>query len=561
MEIALSCYQGSIMNIKAHYFCIRAALFILIAVLTISIPICSISAQTALNKREKKVVSAKRTRPVVRQIPGYIVWSDGSSREAAYGFRTGDGRVERSGFKRHIEFRVVEGEKRVSPAELIEIYTGELEQVGAKVLFRDDERLTVSLDIDGHESWVEVAATDGGYTVTVVEDISASDVSGSTTVTGSLKDVSIAYPVLHPGSDISDADLSSMRPPMVTYFIAADAGDGGDGTEEDPFGSIARAFEHAEALEAMKVRVMLAFGDYEGDIVIMRRTDLIGHGGVPKIRGTIDGDGRGLMLENLEIREAQDTGVRQEGGTLEMTNCRIVGTRRSSDRSSGRGVRLSGGATAVITDCVFRSNEGQALLVTGEGTKATCSDLQATYNQVHPSAREYAAENNDVSGTGCFEVSGGAKLQMEEFDLFGNEYIGVLVRDGSSAHLRSGRIDGTVSFGNHGGFNLTVLHECAIELQHFITSNAVCGVHMFHSTLRVIDIELIGNSIGISFQEPPEGYDLGACLYAYENNIRMQDNAINFDGTALTVPDAGDIAGDNESGEEAEPWCPEVPWE
>ena len=115
--------------------------------------------------------------------------------------------------------------------------------------------------------------------------------------------------------------------------------------------------------------------------------------------------------------------------------------------------------------------------------------------------------------------------------------------------------------GNCGGFNLTVLHECSVELRHFVTSNAVCGMHFFHSTLRVIDIELIGNSIGFSFQEPPEGYDLGACLYAFENNIWMQDNAVNFDGVALSVPDAGDIAGDDEGGEEDEPWCPEVPWE
>ncbi len=547
------------MNREAHHFGIRAISYLLMTVLSVAAARDCLAAQTTVKKRDAKIAASAAVRPVVRQMPGYIFWSEESSREAAYGFRTGDGRVERSGFKRHIKFRAVQGKKGVSAAELMEIYAGELEQAGAAVIFRDDERVTISLDTGGHELWVEVAVTDAGYTVTVIEDIPASDVSGSTAVTGSLKDVSIAYPVLHPGSDISVADTPALRPPMVTYFVAADAGDGGDGTEEDPFGTIARAFEHAEALSTMKVRVMLAFGVYEGDIVITRSTDLIGHGGVPKIWGTIDGAGRGLMLENLEIREAQDTGVRIDGGTLEMTNCRVVGTRRSgNDRSSGRGVVLTGGATAVITGCVFRSNKGQALLVTGEGTKATCSDLYATYNQVHPAAAEYAAENNDVSGTGCIEVSGGAKLLMEEFDLTGNEYIGVLVRDGSSAHLRSGRIDGTVSFGNRGGFNLTVLHECSIELRHFITSNAACGLHFFHSTLKVIDIELIGNSIGISFQEPPEGYDLGACLYAYEDNIWMQDNAINFDGVALSVPDA---AGIGEDGEEAEPWCPGVPWE
>jgi hypothetical protein len=350
---------------------------------------------------------------------------------------------------------------------------------------------------------------------------------------------------------------------MVTYHVSAGAGDGGDGTEEEPLASIAEAFERAETLGAMKVRVILSFGVYDEDVVIARPTDLVGDNNIPKITGSIDGAGSNLVLENLEIREAQDTGVMQDGGTLEMINCRIVGTRRSGgDMSSGRGVRLSGGAEALITGCVFRSNEGQALLVTGEGTIATCCDVQATYNQAHPSAVEYAVENNDVSVTGCIEVSDGAKLQMEEFDLSGNEFFGVLVRNGSSAHLRYGRINGTESSGTKGGFNLAVLHGCAVELRHFVTSNAVCGMHVLHSTLRIIDIELIGNSIGISFQEPPEGYDLGACLYAHENNIMMQDNAINFDGTALAVPDAGSVAGiDEESGDEVEPYCPEVPWE
>ncbi len=551
------------MEKRDHHVSVRIGLFILIAVLIIALPVCGTSAQTALKKQEIKAVSSKDVRHVVRQVEGYIVWSDELSREGGYGFRTEDGTVDRAGSRRRVEFRAVQGDKAVSPADLIEVYAGELEEAGAAVLFRDDERITVSLDTGGHGSWIEVAATDNGYTVTIIEDIPAAGLSAPVTATGTLKDVSIAYPVLHPGSDITVADRPVARPPMVTYHVSATAGPGGDGTEENPLSSIQEAFESAEALGAMKVRVVLAFGVYEGDLIITRSTDLIGDENIPKIRGTIDGAGLALTIENIEIREAQGVGVRQDGGTLEMNNCRIVSTQRSgADRSSGRGVFLSGGAAALITRCVFRSNEGQALLLTGEGTRATCSDLQATYNQVHPSSAEYAAENNDVSGTGCVEASAGAKLQMEDFDILENEYIGVLLLDGSSAHLRYGRIDGTERADDQGGFNLVAFRECAIELQHFVTSNSTAGLHMFHSTLRVIDIELIGNSIGISFQEPPEGYDLGACLYASENNIWMQDNAINFDGVALSVPDAGDIAGiDGEDGEEAGAWCPEVPWE
>ena len=440
-----------------------------------------------------------------------------------------------------------------------------MKDAGAEVHYRDDERATFRMLTGDLESWIEVVAVDEGYMVTVIDDLAGSGIPAldwQVAPAGSLAAIGIAHPALHPESDLSVADIQALRPPMVTYYVSAGEGEGGDGSETNPFGTIGQALEHADALQAMKVRVMLGYGVYEENITTRRATDIIGDETIPKIRGRIDGAGSALALENVEIREAADWGVRQAGGTLEMTNCRVIETRRSGgDPTSGRGVTLSGGAEAIFTDCVFRSNEGQALLLTGEGTKATCSDLQATYNRVHPAAAQIAAESNDVSGTGCIEVTEGAKLQMEEFDLVGNEFIGVLLLGGSSTHLRYGRIDGTESLENRGGLNLSALYECLVELQHIVTSNGMCGLFMFHSWLRVIDIELIGNSIGIAFQEPPEGYDLAACLYAFEGNIRMENNGINFDSPgAMTVPDHSDILGDDGS-DGAEPDCPEVLWE
>ena len=499
------------------------------------------------------------------KLPGYLVWREESSREEEYEFRTGAGGVRRTGFLRRTEFHATGSASDLSSEELIQLYAKKMESAGAELLLLGDDRATFSMRTGELESWIEIVTTDDGYMVTVIDVLPESELPGvewQIAPAGSLAAVGITHPTLHPEGDLSVADIQALRPPMVTYYVSAGEGEGGDGTEVYPFGTITRALEHADALEAMKVRVMLGYGVYEEDILINRATDIIGDETIPKIRGTIDGAGRSLLLENIEIREAQDYGVRQVGGNLEMRNCRIVETRRSgNDPSSGRGVTLSGGTTAILTCCVFRSNDGQALLIKGEGTKATCSDLQATYNRVNPTAAQQAAESNDVSGTGCIEVTDGAKLQMEEFDLVSNEYIGVLLRDGSRAHLRYGRIDRTENIENRGGFNLSLLHDCRIELQHIVTSNGMCGLFMFHSWLRVIDIELIGNSIGIACQEPPQGYDLGACLYAFEGNIRMENNGINFDSPgAMTVPDHSDILGDDDSGG-AEPNCPEVPWE
>jgi hypothetical protein len=521
--------------------------------------------QRIISKRQPAVRPQIPLKSTPLQLPGYTVWSEESSREEEHEFRTDGGDIKRIGLLRRTEFNAADEAALLSPEELIQRYTNEMKDAGAEVLYRSGERATFRMLTGDLESWIEVKSTDDGYVVTVVDDIPAStplDIEWQVAPAGSLAEISVPHLTLHPGSDLSIADIQALRPPMVTYYVSAGAGEDGDGSEANPFGTINQALEHADALDAMKVRVMLGYGVYEEDIAATRATDIIGDETIPKIRGRIDGAGRNLKLENIEIREAPDWGVRQAGGVLEMTNCRIVETRRSgNDPASGRGVTLSGGATAVFISCVFRSNEGQALLLTGEGTIATCSDLQAAYNRVHPAAADLAAESNDISGTGCIEVTNGAKLQMEEFDLVGNEFIGVLLRDGSSAHLRYGRIDGTESIENRGGLNLSLLHDSRIELQHIVTSNGMCGLFMFHSWLRVIDIELISNSIGIACQEPPDGYDLGACLYAFEGNIRMENNGINFDSPgAMTVPDHSDILGDDGS-DGAEPDCPEVPWE
>jgi hypothetical protein len=542
----------------------RSIFFCAVAISIVASFCGELSAQVKVKKKNLSAQTTDIEKSALLALSGYLVWKDTTVREDMYVFRTAEGEVERTGRMRRVEFRPVDADHRQAVDQLIENCIDKMTGAGSYILFRGSDRITFSRDIEGDKSWIEVAITDDGYAVTVIEDLPVSGLSAGdqqAAATGVLPEVAIAQPALQQDSDVSISGMPRLRPPMVTYYVSGGAETGGDGTEEAPFRAIARAFEHAEELGAMKVRVILAFGQYDEEIVISRTTDIIGDENIPKIMRTVDAAGYGLKLENLEIRDAPGNAVLQEGGSLEMTNCRVVSTQRSSgDISSGRGVILSGGASAVITSCVFRSNEGQALLLTGADTRATCSDLRALYNQVHPDAAENASENDDVSGTGCIEVSEGAKLQMEEFDLSGNEFIGVLLRNGASAHLRYGRIDGTEGFGNSGGFNLTVLYDCRIEMRHLVTSNAACGLHMFDSTMRVMDIELINNSIGISFQEAPEGYDPYSCLYAFPNNIRMQDNGINFDGMALSVPDVSGTTGNGDEGD-AEPYCPEVPWE
>jgi len=511
---------------------------------------------------------------IIRPPPGYLIWSHSVTRDGSHTFSTSSGSVTREGVVRRIEFRPVDGAAALPPAEILDEQGRSLEEAGAVLVGRDDDAATYRLDHAGAETWVEILLTRKGYLCTIVEEArvpppDAYEPGEGPTLQPPSLSIEPGLPEARPHGSMAVMDRPELRPPLVTYFVSAGSDPGGTGSEGEPFGTIGEAIQAAGAIGALRVRVELAPGEYEEDVTLDRGTEIAGAGGVPRILGTVDGAGLDLALESVEIRSAPGTAVRQEGGTLEMTGCRIVGTvREPGDPASGRGLRLSGGAEASVTGCVFRSNEGQAILLTGEGTRATCSDISANYNLVHPSAAGAAMSDEGIAGTGCIEAAGGAKLQMEEFSLSGNEFFGVLVHSGATAHLRNGRIDGTKLIERYGGANLGVFEGCSIELRHFVTAGAgLLGIRMIGSHLRAIDIEFVSNPIAFSYHQPPgDGYDPMACLTAYPGNLRMEDNGLNFDlGSAVTVPDPADILGEDDAdgaGEEApEPWCPEVPWE
>lgn len=504
-----------------------------------------------------------RDHPVIARMPGSYIAGYTAKESDRYRFLTDDGYVSRNGFLHRIEYRFGTDVARRDAPEILGNYIDDIRAKGGTVLYESGSRATLSVTVDDGEIWIEVIARERGYEIVVVEQRDPWVTASAGERARALKpryEIAADRVIARRESEVATDPGPVLRPPLVTYYVSADAGEDGDGTEENPFGSIRRALENAADHKAMQVHVFVGAGTYAEDVEITRATKIAGLGCVPVIRGSIANTWHDLTLEDLSLSEASGRAIRQTGGTLRISECTVSRTACIvDDPVSGRAVDLSGGTVATLTDVTINDNGGHALLLGGAGTKAICSRIQVMGNRVNPRAREEAIAANESSRTGAVEVTDGAKLLMEDFTVENNEFNGILVLYGGLAHLRDGTISRTAL---PGGNNIGLFGGAKLEVHRVVTSEAgSCGIRMFCSYLRVDGLTFRDNPIAIAYQTPPESsYDLMACLYEREGNVTMENNGINFDSFELAVPNVLDYIEDEQHSGEG-PFCPGVPWE
>ena len=360
-----------------------------------------------------------------------------------------------------------------------------------------------------------------------------------------------------------DPEDLHLRPSLVTLHVSSRAGYGGDGSEEKPYRTIIAALERAGQVNALSVRVLLSQGSYSGDLSINRDTEIIGDETKPEIVGSITNTQFQLTLRNIKIVQAPMHGLKQSGGRLNMQNCVVKETRQlDANPLSGRAIVLSGGTIAVFDDVHVPSNRGQALYVSGDGTKLTARNFSANHNRIHPQVHNQAITAGSFDYTGAVEVVEGALVLLEEFTVDGNEFVGLLVRNGARAHLRSGTISSTKGFSTagrlYGGRNLGILYESTVEVHDIKVERAESvGIHINESYFSGSNLQIHNNPIGVyETQQPETEYNFFECVH----DLEMMNNSLNFEGVALQVPDPEDILGSDEQDEDAA-YCPEVPWE
>ncbi len=342
-----------------------------------------------------------------------------------------------------------------------------------------------------------------------------------------------------------------------------------DGSPENPFDSLALALVNAESQSLQCVELRVSVGTYtEGVIPITRDTAILGEPGVlvaaslqnygghslsienlvfvnSGLRGAavaaieVDGACASTSINNVNFIDVDGHAVLQNGGRLEMNSSLVTLTRtQENDSSSGVGVWLSGGVDACLSDITLNNNLGGALVAEGPDTRVFASRFIASSNIVNPLV--LARAGGGGGATGAVEVRDNALLLGEVVKLNFNEVVfALLVHDNARAHLRNASVTSTFSVPDnpldiHGGINVAVRNDAAMELTSFTLRNAaLSGVLVSNSLIRLTNGYVYDNMIGVNYI--PESSPL-ECL---ESNVLFFDNGVNLDSSQLPVPGTG----------------------
>ncbi len=358
-----------------------------------------------------------------------------------------------------------------------------------------------------------------------------------------------------------------------------------EGSENCAFRTISEAMERAEAEDLCGVNIVVAGGDYDGDIILSRHTRI--HGStdvVTQIRGSISNDGPyELLVENVAIisrdgiavsvdhpcasttvhgvliSNAQGSGILQRGGALEVRNSTVrLTTSRPDILTEGIGIFLTCGVQAVLENVILSRNTSSGLCVIGEGTRVAATDLFVSRNGVHPAVAEDPSSPPNVFG--AVQVRNGARLETRFFRIVENDLAGLLVAgEGAVAVFQNGRISETQGLlkddRRYGGNNIMVLDAGALELTDFHSSEAdLCGIQLarggvadlhgecalyaFDEEIGELDCvagssEVSYNAIGANIQTVD--FD----LRRLQDRVLYHDNERTLDATALPVPEPG----------------------
>ena len=121
-------------------------------------------------------------------------------------------------------------------------------------------------------------------------------------------------------------------------------------------------------------------------------------------------------------------------------------------------------------------------------------------------------------------------------------------------HFRNGWVDGTkavaTSQGPIGGANFVVTSGARVELRNFLSRYADFGLILQDAYLTADTGIIKGNTVGISFNQLPAGYNPSNCIY---DTVSFINNATKTGGiSAVPLPSPGSVP-DRSS-------CPVVAW-
>jgi len=214
------------------------------------------------------------------------------------------------------------------------------------------------------------------------------------------------------------------------------------------------------------------------------------------------------------------------------------------DRMFGRGLNIQQGATASLAYSLVDGNQSIGVFVHGEGSAV---DLQEVL-VANTKSREY-----DLTTGRGLSVQGGGRATVLDSVFSSNRDVNV------SAHGRGtgltlqrvmikdslmrdcATVDPPICEGQGAGSGLGAYDEASVTVDAVnVASAAQVGVQLARmGTVTGSNLILRGNPIGVNVQDVPGDYD----FFEAVAGLLMEENGVNFDSTALLVPEPVETLG------------------
>ena len=357
----------------------------------------------------------------------------------------------------------------------------------------------------------------------------------------------------------------------TVLHVDAAARDLADGSEDNPFSTIAEAIARALKLNACGVELRLAAGTYAESVQATLHLKLRGEGRGVVINGSIvNHDGWALGVERLQIRsaatpgaivtdsfcpseteisrvrisDATGFGVFQRGGRLRMDLSTIADTRELAGLpASGTGIMLTGGVQAIIGLVDVERSHSSGLAAEGPGTRVYIAASRFANGDAALPVISDGASRPAAPGV---DIRQGALALMQFTTIVGNELYGLAVADGAQMHFRYGTIENTLilprrhPLGSLADANVLGRQAAAIELTSFTIQNSLAGLILKASPASASIGSLRNHEIGIFLDtDPLESEAVNEAFQCLTDRVTFRNISRNVDGPILPIPDDG----------------------
>lgn len=333
--------------------------------------------------------------------------------------------------------------------------------------------------------------------------------------------------------------LGPPKPCAALHVNAAMQGGQHDGSLEFPFATINAAIASATARQC-SLNIVLAPGTYVEDITVEAYFKLKGADKAnTKVQGSLRAIGNfQTELSDVGFVNASPLAIYKEGGKIEMHRVAVNDIKFDPGAGSGSpGAVQIVNATGVVTGLVTDDTNSPALLV--EGPAARIKAFGLVVSNSAPAVEVTTA----LRSIGAVEIRDNAAVMGSLWEIFNNQFFGVVVTTGASLYLSNATVKDTHTGTSFGPDNLLVASGGIMEIDHVASTGAGrAGALVTMAFFTAHRSKLQSNKYGFVYQsdygysDPTAAYRCGT-----EDEVLITANSeqgIVSTGGSLPIPNA-----------------------